>query len=80
MQDLKAAIERLRCVPTMAPLLKLLTVDTGQRKMTSACLSPCRKKVACAFIDSSLAVWNLQVAIRVWLHQPCSFFSKNRVQ
>lgn len=55
-----AAISRLDELPPTAPLLKMYSVDTGQRKMNAASTSSCLSYVSCGFQDSSLALWDLK--------------------
>ncbi len=57
---LLAAISRLKEVPPTAPLLKLYSIDTGQRKMSAASASPCENYLSCGFQDSSVAIWDVK--------------------
>ena len=58
--DLLAAISRLKDVPPTAPLLKLYSIDTGQRKMSAASVSTCENYISCGFQDSSVAIWDVK--------------------
>lgn len=59
-QDLMAAISRLDELPPTAPLLKLYSIDTGQRRMSAASASPCQGYLSCGFQDSSVAIWDVK--------------------
>ncbi|XP_057365872.1 TAF5-like RNA polymerase II p300/CBP-associated factor-associated factor 65 kDa subunit 5L [Daphnia carinata] len=59
-QDLMAAISRLEELPPTAPLLKLYSIDTGQRRMSAASASPCQGYLSCGFQDSSVAIWDVK--------------------
>lgn len=48
----------MNALPPPMPLLKVLTIDTGQRKMCSASVSCCHRYISCGFQDSSLAFWD----------------------
>jgi len=45
---------------TPTPLLKMYTVDTGQRKVCSASTSSCHNYLSCGFQDSSIGIWNIK--------------------
>ena len=55
-----AAISRLNELPPTAPLLKIHTIDTGQRKMCCASVSTCHGYLSCGFQNSSIAVWDMK--------------------
>ena len=57
-QELMAAISRMNKLPPSPPLLKLYTIDTGQRKLTSASISPSGAYISCGFHDSTVALWD----------------------
>ena len=59
-QDLMAAISRLDELPPTAPLLKIYSIDTGQRKMSAASSSSCQSYISCGFQDSSVAIWDIK--------------------
>lgn len=59
-QDLMAAISRLDDLPPTAPLLKLYSIDTGQRRMSAASASPCQGFISCGFQDSTVAIWDVK--------------------
>lgn len=59
-QDLMAAISRLDELPPTAPLLKMYSIDTGQRKMSAASSSSCQSYLSCGFQDSSVAIWDIK--------------------
>lgn len=60
LQDLIVAISRLEELPPSAPLLKMYSIDTGQRKMSAASTSSCQSYLSCGFQDSSVAIWDLK--------------------
>ena len=59
-QDLNDIISQMDELPPNPPLLKMFTIDTGQRKMCCASVSPCYRYLSCGFQDSSLTVWNIK--------------------
>ena len=59
LQELSNAIKRLEELPPASPLLKLYTIDTGQRKMCTASTSSCQRYLCSGFQDSSVTIWNL---------------------
>lgn len=60
LQDLISAISRLNQLPPTAPLLKMYSIDTGQRKMSAASTSSCQSYLSCGFQDSSVAIWDMK--------------------
>lgn len=59
LQELTNAIKRLEEMPPASPLLKLYTIDTGQRKMCTASISSCQRYLCSGFQDSSVTIWDL---------------------
>lgn len=59
-QDLMAAIARMNELLPTAPLLKMHTIDTGQRKMCAAASSSCHNYLSAGFLDSTIAIWDLR--------------------
>lgn len=61
-QDLMAAIARMNELPSTlpCPALKMHTIDTGQRKMCSASVSPCHSYLSAGFQDSTIAIWDVK--------------------
>jgi WD40 repeat protein len=64
-QDLMSVVSRMNQLPPPPPLLKMFTVDTGQRKVTSASISCPSGYLCCSFQDSSLAVWNTKKVLHL---------------
>lgn len=59
-QDLMMAISKLNELPSPTPLLKLYTIDTGQRKTCTAATSTCARYLSCGFQESSIAIWDFK--------------------
>lgn len=59
-QDLLDIISGMNKLPPTTPLLKVYTIDTGQRKVCSASISSCYNYISCGFQDSSIGIWNVK--------------------
>lgn len=90
LEELTNAMKRFEELPQASPLLKMYTVDTGQRKMCTASTSSCQTYLCCGFQDSSVSVWNLNkthhsarpegsnldLACSISLYHPCQSSSQ----
>lgn len=60
MQDLWDIISGMNKLPPTTPLLKVYTIDTGQRKVCSASISSCYNYLSCGLQDSSISILNVK--------------------